>query len=100
MVEKIDLASCRSDKEGGKVMIHRTAATSEEAVTAAKEAMSKWDLKGTIGGFYRKRGEGENSPPDVKGIYGQKETSFSFTDVDGALAFSMAGALAAAALAF
>jgi len=50
-------------------MIHRTEGTSEDGVKQVKEVISKFDLKGTIGGFYKKRGA-TATEADVKGIYG------------------------------
>ncbi len=67
-----------------------------------KETLAKGGVKGVIGGFYMKRDAADETKA-ILGIHGQKEISsfdFSDRDVDGALAFTMAGAIAAAALAF
>ncbi len=100
MTASIDLASCQSDKTSGNVMIFEQQAQTEEGVKQAKEFLAKGEEKGVIGGFYKKRAATKGDP-DVKGIYGEKTIdSFEFTDEAGAFAFSMAGAIAAAALAF
>ncbi len=97
MSEEIDLASCKVDEASGYVKLTSTLAVAEANVTKGKEELAKGAAKGVIGGFYKKRGEAK----DVAGIWGEKEiTSFDISDADSALAFSMAGAITAAALAF
>ncbi len=68
-------------------------------VAKGKEGIDKQLTKGTIGGFYKKRAA-KAGDKDIKGIWGEKSVDFEFSDESGAFAFSMAGAIAAAALAF
>ncbi len=72
--------------------------STEELVTKEKESLAKGASKGTIGGFMSKEGSDGKS---IYGIWGEKDiASFDFSEAAGAFAFSMAGAIAAAALAF
>lgn len=99
MPENIDLAAAELDKSSGNCKLTLQMAISEAGVKAAKEELAKHLTKGTIGGFYKKRAAKEGDA-DIKGIWGEKSVGFVFGDSDAALAFSMAGAIAAAALAF
>ncbi len=97
--ETIDLTSCKVDKAGGSVTLDLKVTSTEELVKTEKESLAKGASKGTIGGFYKKRGATEGAD-NIKGIWGEKDiASFDFSEA-GAFAFSMAGAIAAAALAF
>jgi len=100
MAESIDLAAAELDKSSGNCKLTLQMAITEAGVKAAKEELANDDqTKGTIGGFYKKRAA-KTGDADIKGIWGEKSVSFVFGDSDAALAFSMAGAIAAAALAF
>ncbi len=99
MVETIDLKAAKADKSSGNCKLTATQATTEAGVKTAKEELAKDLTKGTIGGFYKKRAAKEGDA-DIKGIWGEKSVSFVWGESDAALAFSMAGAIAAAALAF
>lgn len=99
MAESIDLAAAELDKSSGNCKLTLQMATTEAGVKAAKEELANDTSKGTIGGFYKKRAA-KTGDADIKGIWGEKSVSFVFGESDAALAFSMAGALAAAALAF
>ena len=99
MAESIDLAAAELDKSSGNCKLTLQMATTEAGVKAAKEELANDTSKGTIGGFYKKRAA-KTGDADIKGIWGEKSVSFVFGESDAALAFSMAGAIAAAALAF
>ncbi len=99
MAESIDLAAAEVDKSSGNCKLTLQIATTEAGVKTTKEELAKDDTKGTIGGFYKKRAA-KKGDADIKGIWGEKSVSFVWGESDAALAFSMAGAIAAAALAF